>query len=782
MNDTPGALASDSTRGKAEIKRPELLAPAGSLLAGVAALDAGADAVYFGLGNFNARDRASNFSLDDASRIVSYAHKSGKKAYLALNTLIKESELELFASCLANAVVLRADAVIVQDIAAVQIAKRFFPSLKIHASTQMGIHNSPGVVAAANMGIGRVILERQTTIAEIEMILRNSQSALAAAGKSPVELEIFIHGALCCSLSGVCLFSSWIGGRSGNRGKCAQPCRRSFIDGKGAEGFFLSTKDLSLAEKIPQLRKLGISSFKIEGRLKKPDYIAGVVSAYRILIDAPDWDIARSKDKALKILSGLSSRECSAGFSDQKAISSVIAHRSAGVHGVKCGKVLSNVKDGFMAEASARIHVGDILRAQEHDGDASESLTVSLIKVEGHTVEKAANGQICFIKCDRKVPEKSWLYKTGESYSRHNARLSSLPLLKDPIPMQISISRSSIDVSALSARWHKKINLEPAKKHSISANTVSAEFAHANSATLEAGKIEVEIAEPLFIPSSVLKQLRREFWEHLSKEFPQMTFEEKRRHILVPCSDGMNAVKSLMRANQALFNKNFADKETRFSDLGTLQSCSSSPEEIILPFFCPETEISKLRGDIETASRMNLHAIFRATSLFHIVMLRKHQKKTLTLSFPFPLCNSFAVLAALHLVSGGHQYPSNLPDVLSAAMKKIKTVQAWPELEECEIRNLAENCPLPLENITDGHLPIFATRALVPATGTLKDQHGDTYRLCKDISGHLTMLVPVQPFAIPRIPGTANFHMDRHSNGLSADANPSTFNFKRAMQ
>ena len=218
-------------------KKPELLAPAGNLACALTAFDCGADAVYAGLSKFNARERTENFSMEEMSKLIAYARLHSRKVYVTLNTLIKESELPEMVQYLAQLARLQPDGVIVQDLGVLRIIREYFPSLQIHASTQMGFHNSPGIELAAELGVSRVIMERQVTLDELRKI----------AEKSSLELEVFVHGALCCSLSGQCLFSSWMGGWSGNRGKCKQPCRRRFYSRSG-NGFFFSTKDLYTLE------------------------------------------------------------------------------------------------------------------------------------------------------------------------------------------------------------------------------------------------------------------------------------------------------------------------------------------------------------------------------------------------------------------------------------------------------------------------------------------------------------------------------------------------------
>ena len=263
--------------------KPEILAPAGNIEMALAAYDAGADAVYLGCGNFNARRRAVNFSLDDLGALVNHAHNNGRKTYVTVNTLVKECELDAVAELLGDIASTQADAVIIQDAGVLHIARKYFPMLECHASTQMCIHNVSGILQAAAWGCKRVILERQITLQEIKQ-------CAAAAASAGVELEVFIHGSMCASLSGRCLWSAASGGESGNRGCCKQPCRREYIlnatGRKPVTGHWLSMHDMAGVCFFEELMNNGIRSFKIEGRLRSPDYAAKAVAAYVFLRDA----------------------------------------------------------------------------------------------------------------------------------------------------------------------------------------------------------------------------------------------------------------------------------------------------------------------------------------------------------------------------------------------------------------------------------------------------------------------------------------------------------------
>ena len=273
---------------------PELLAPAGSLDAFYAAINAGADAVYVGVSDFNARRFANNFDEETLKTAVAYAHLFDKKVYVTLNTLVNDREIPEFLRTAAYVRESGADAVIIADIGAATLLHRHFPDLPLHASTQMSIHSSAGANEAAKLGVTRVVPARELSLSDVSSIVTNAAP----------EVEIFLHGALCVSYSGQCLMSAMIGGRSGNRGECAQPCRLPYRN-----GYPLSLRDLSLAQHIEELIASGVASLKIEGRMKSPEYVYTVTSVYRRLLD----ERRNATEKELRILADAFSR---GGFTD----------------------------------------------------------------------------------------------------------------------------------------------------------------------------------------------------------------------------------------------------------------------------------------------------------------------------------------------------------------------------------------------------------------------------------------------------------------------------------
>lgn len=256
----------------------ELLAPAGNVEALDAAIGEGADAVYMGLKSFNARLRSSNFAWNQFEAAVQAVHKQKKKIFVTVNTVVEERELERLYRFLAYLERIGPDGVIVQDFGVVRMIQEFFPKLKIHASTQMNCASSGAVNLMGKEGIRRVVLARELGLEEIKDI----------RSKTNVELEVFVHGALCVSESGLCLFSSYLGGKSANRGMCTQACRRFYeaeTDSGIKKGYYFSPYDLQLLEKLPDLITAGVDSFKIEGRMKSAEYVGSVTAAYRYVMD-----------------------------------------------------------------------------------------------------------------------------------------------------------------------------------------------------------------------------------------------------------------------------------------------------------------------------------------------------------------------------------------------------------------------------------------------------------------------------------------------------------------
>ncbi len=265
--------------------QPEILAPAGSMESLTAALRCGADAVYVGGTLYSARSSAANFDLEELAQAAELCHLYGAKLYLAVNTLLTDRELPEFANYIREAALCGVDACIVQDLGVLRLIRSLVPDMPLHASTQMSIHSPEGAMRAKELGCCRVVAAREMSAADLQKLC-----------DLPLEIEVFVHGALCMSVSGQCSFSALVGGRSANRGRCAQACRLPWRTPDGRNPAALSLKDLSLVQHVQKLREMCVTSFKIEGRMKRPEYVAAAVTALRMALNGeqPDMETLRA--------------------------------------------------------------------------------------------------------------------------------------------------------------------------------------------------------------------------------------------------------------------------------------------------------------------------------------------------------------------------------------------------------------------------------------------------------------------------------------------------------
>ncbi len=337
-------------------------------------MDAGADAVYLGLGRFNARVRAENFTLADLCAVRPHAKARGVRLYLAMNALLTEADLPEAIALLHQAAPLSPDAVIVADLGLLRILHEFFPAIPVHVSTQAGCASAECAEEFARMGASRVILERHLRMEEVARI----------AARSPVGVEIFVHGSLCYSYSGKCLFSSFLGGKSGNRGACVQPCRRLYGRGSGEPEAIFSTRDLTLLPRLPEIVPMGIASLKIEGRMRGAEYVAGVVSAYRAALDGiRAGNAAEGVEEGMRILAGVVGRDPTPGLTGGAAPSEVAAGGGSGNVG-DCVGTVARFEEGwaFVPDAGT-VSPGDRLRVQFREDGAGRGFTASAMRPAG---------------------------------------------------------------------------------------------------------------------------------------------------------------------------------------------------------------------------------------------------------------------------------------------------------------------------------------------------------------------------------------------------------------
>lgn len=477
-------------------RKTELLLPAGNTESFYAALDGGADAVYLGLKNFNARGRAANFGESHLMAALKEAQKRKVKIYVTLNTVIKNKEIDDLLDVLAFLEKAGVDAIIIQDWGVYHIARLRFPKLVIHASTQMGNHNSLGVEFSTQKKIARVILARELTMTELKHI----------AKRSTTELELFIHGALCYSFSGLCFFSSYLGGRGANRGLCAQPCRRIYQDDQQSK-FLFNLKDNQQLPNLKQLQQLGIHSLKVEGRMKSADYVYRVAKAYRMAIDDPS-----KKEEAEQLLRMDFGREKIAYFLGKDVRDGITNTSNTGI---LIGKVIQ-AKDGKVTfESDTAMQEGDRIRIRHIQDDSTINLKLRELEVDGSRYAFVYDGQ-------EKVRVGDEFYWVGRREQRFpgkfadlpHARMKSLPYgEKKKVRQQLLIksrpSKPRLFVRVDQPDWLRKIRIEDVDGLILSFTRKELESFDFTARFIQQNKHRIYIETPKFISEEHLEDYRK---------------------------------------------------------------------------------------------------------------------------------------------------------------------------------------------------------------------------------------------------------------------------------
>lgn len=483
-------------------QQTELLAPAGDIEAGYAAFYYGADAVYLGLPKFSARAEATNFTPEELDEFVAYAHANNKKVYVALNTLVQERELPEVMNSLETCVKMKVDAVIVQDLGIARIIRMSFPELDLHASTQMAIHNLEGALVLKKMGFTRVVLARELSLNEIQKIQK----------ESGLEIEVFIHGALCYSYSGLCLFSSFQTARSANRGKCVYSCRDTFkIGDKQTHPF--SMKDMALEEEILKLRGL---SLKIEGRKKTPLYVAAVTDYYRRILDTGKVDASLS-DNLKQIFARPWTKLHLKGKNKEVIDTEFVGHR-----GLKIGKVEKLFNHTITFKPTHAIEKYDGIQI-DVDGIAKPfGFSAEELVVNGKHVFQVSPGKSVEITLP---PHHPFIHKGAPIYLASSGKVkSSYPYekpkpgaYKNRIPLDVAIFVSQDKVVAIAADIAVESNgfFTPAQNIQNVTNGIHFAFAKTGDTPFELKELQIHNPDKLFVPVSLLNELRRDLYSRI---------------------------------------------------------------------------------------------------------------------------------------------------------------------------------------------------------------------------------------------------------------------------
>ncbi len=495
--------------------RPELLAPAGDWDALRAAVANGADAVYFGLPRFNARHRATNFTPDDLPRVMAFLHGHNVRGYIAFNTLIFADELPDAADCLKAIAAAGADAVIVQDLGLALLARRLVPTLPIHASTQMTLTEPRGIkFARREIGIDRVILARELSVADIEQV----------AQETAVPLEVFVHGALCVAYSGQCLTSEALGGRSANRGQCAQACRLPYemlVDGHvvdlGERAYLLSPQDLAAYDLVEPLTKAGVVSFKIEGRLKSANYVAATTQTYRAAIDAAMPFALTPHGR--RDLEQCFSRGLTHGFLDGVNHQALVQGRFPKSRGVRIGTVVRTTKRGVLVDP-----VSDEELVRPGDGVVFDLGRPETDEPGGRVYEvfRGKHTELTFARdFDLAViPAGAIVWKTDDPVLRQRLERTfagDIPTVhRTPVMVRVrGAIGGPLEITAgddggreATASWPGP--LEAARKQPLTVEVVREQVGRLSDTLFVLADVHVELTGAVMVPRSVLNDLRRQ--------------------------------------------------------------------------------------------------------------------------------------------------------------------------------------------------------------------------------------------------------------------------------
>lgn len=500
----------------------ELLAPVGDFECLKAAVQNGADSVYFGANMFSARASAKNFDLENLELAINYAKLRGVKTNLTLNTLIKNDEFSEAFELAKKAYEFGIDAIIVQDLGLATLLIKSFPNLDIHASTQMSVHNLEGVKKLEKLGFKRVVLSRELSIQEIENICQNTN----------IEIECFIHGALCISYSGQCLFSSIVGGRSGNRGRCAQPCRLPYTllenEKEIDKGYLLSPLDLCGLKYLPDLIKSGVTCLKIEGRMKTPDYVAIVTKTYRKYIDKILNNDLSIQQNSIEIeeqdMHNLMQAYNRGGFSNGHLSNtenrSLVFKEKSNNMGIFLGTVTSfNGNKGHITlNLEDSISIGDKISISTPKEDSIYTVSELMFKNQNmSTVEAGCSVKLGRMKGNIKIGNKIYKIFSKQLSDMYKTTYSGQELRKTPLNCSISVQENipiSISVSDNLGNIVSIVSdIVPVKAISapITKERIEMQLSKTNNTPFSFNTIDIDLGENLYLPSiSGLNELRRQ--------------------------------------------------------------------------------------------------------------------------------------------------------------------------------------------------------------------------------------------------------------------------------
>lgn len=699
----------------------ELLAPAGSREALIAAIESGANAVYLAGSRFGARANADNFDEEGLKEAVLLAHLRGVAVHVTVNTIVDDAELPLVADYLRFLYAAGVDAVLVQDLGVARLARQVVPSLPLHASTQMTVHNLAGVQALEKMGFRRVVLSREMSLQDIRYICAHSR----------VEIEVFAHGALCICYSGQCLMSSMIGGRSGNRGRCAQPCRLPYtlVDRSGTDlledtagHYLLSPRDLNTIGLLPELLAAGVASLKIEGRMKRPEYVGIVTDVYRRAIDAAVSDEGYSvSEEDRRRLAQIFNRDFTTAYLEKQPGREMMSDRRPNNRGLLIGRVLQydDSRRRVWVKLSDALHEGDEVDFWVKVGGR---VTATIHDIEDRRAAKltaAAAGDEVSFPLASFVREHDRVFRVFDARLMETARAlfhSGAPVRRIPIHVNVRaavgepfrIMLTSAD--GFSAEAASAFIGEAAKKRPLTREMIQKQLSRLGTTVYSLENLEISLVGEVMVPVSEINETRRRAVELLDarrlepyerpaapaavplQRPPEMPAEPRAQ--LIASVDTVAKAKAALQAG--------AD--------GVLFGGESYSHEVLTT--AAYHEVWQLARQMGRSIYFNTPRIIRDNAMKAFMQLMEdfraftpdevyvHNIASLFLlreQTPFSLHTDFSLIAYNHLTL------SALKDL------GVQSATLSPELNFSQIEALAAHRPLPLECIVHGRLELMVS-------------------------------------------------------------------------
>ena len=694
----------------------ELLSPAGDFETALAAFSAGADAVYCGLPEYSARAFATNLSFERLADLVAFAHAATprRRVYVTFNTLLDEDETERAVEALARLEEIGPDALIVQDLGVARLCRRHFPGLELHASTQLVAHNLEGVLAMRDFGFRRVVLARELPLADIADIARRSGALKEPGpdGRAPFELECFIHGALCYSISGLCLFSAMEKGRSGNRGRCAYCCRESFADAQGRRTLPFSMKDLRLSEDVRKLADAGVASLKIEGRMKSALYVASVTKHYREILDGTKRTVSRAD------LETVFSRRTTELYFNGDPAESPIDARSLGHLGTPIGslKRITRDREGrrwlrFHTSRALERHdgiqfaapdggkplgfgIGDmrtaLSRAPVFEVAAGTDVELALPEDDGNDWSSLPTGATVYCSMSNAVkrafPAPAW----REGAIPGNRQIDvTVRLRTDRVTAETGCGGERLEVVAQG-------EFGAAKSPERTFAAIEKALGKLGGTRYRLGRLELDDPDRLFAPMSVLNDLRRDLVEKLDEASERLRREKTERALAEDAGgafDGPRGLKRVkIRLGQSVPPGEWDETVVAISRDDRPDSpcaASLSPEcRLAVPVYTPEGSFNRLRSAVKAFLRAG-YAKWEASDLATLRMLKS--------------------LGVTDLTADWTLYAFNHQALAALSEMGVKRFTASPENGRENLAYLAES-GYDVEFISQQSTPLFVSR------------------------------------------------------------------------